>query len=297
MRFVLLGLMHAVGVWLALTAAMTGLVHQLTGAPASDSLAVGLLAGGVALPAFGLLFSSGKRWRERAAFHAGAQRKPPLDGSSVVLVGVIQATGPLLTAPMDRTPCVTYAYDIKVYRGKGKWRMLHTVARGVALTPSVIVTPAGRFKLLVVPDLQATATAASQTQCIDNFMSYAGSTTFIEAKSSAQELSDRWSDDDGAYRSDVAYESLKGASTDGWIIQQQHVAPDAKVCVIGRFDLARGGVVPSKVNTPTRLFVGHAAEVAADLRKTALWHAGLGIVLAAAPAYLVWSVWKASIPQ
>ena len=297
MKILLVGLMRAAGAWLALTTAMTWLLHHLTGAPAIDSLALGLLAGGAALPAFGLLFSSGKRWRELGTMRAGTQGKPPVDGSKVVLVGVIQATGPLLTAPLDRTPCVTYAYDIKVYRGSGKWRMLHKVARGVALTPSVIATPAGRFKLLVVPDLRATATSASQMQCIDNFVTYAGRTSFIEAKSSAQELSDRWSDDDGAYRSDVAFEPLIGANTHGWIVQQQHVAPGAQVCVIGRFNRERGGVVPSPDNTPMRLFVGNAAVVAADLRQTALWHAGFGILLAAAPAYLVWSAWQASIPQ
>lgn len=298
MKILLLGLLHVLGAWLVLATVMTGLIQHLTGAPVTSALAVGLLAGGLALPAFGLLLLSWKRWRERATITAGAQGRPPADGRSVVLAGVLQATGPLLKAPLDGSPCVTYSYDIKVYRGTGKMRSLCTVARGVAMTPSLIVTPAGRFKLLVVPDLDATSPTAPQAECINNFVAYARSTPFIvQAKASAQELLDRWGDDDGEYRSDVAYEPLQGADTHGWMAQQQRAAPGAKVCVIGRFDQARGGVVPSAAGTPTRLIVGDATAVAASLRKTALWHAAFGVVLAAAPAWLLWSTWQASIPQ
>lgn len=297
MKIVLIALRQLLSAWLALSAAMSGLIHALTDGPATDTVAVGLLAGGAALPAFGLLLSAGKRWRERATVRAGARGRPPADGRNVVLVGSLQPSGPLLKAPLDGSICLAYAYDIKVYRGSGKSRRLNTVARGVALTPSLIVTPTGRFKLLVVPDLNATATTASRADCVDNFVAYAARTPFIEAQASAQELLDRWSDDDGAFRSDVAFEPLHGVSTDGWLAQQQQVAPGAMVCVLGLYNQARGGIVPSAVGTPTRLIVGDAAHVAASLRKTATWHTFFGLLLAVPPALLVLKVWQASIPQ
>jgi hypothetical protein len=297
MKVVLIGLLQGVGGWLVVAAGMSWLIQSLTGAAAISTLGMSLLGGAAAWAAFALLVSSWRRWRERASIRAGAQGQAPVDGRNAVLVGVIQATGPLLKAPLDGATCVTYAYAIKVYRGTGKARRLATVARGVALTPSVIVTPAGRFRLGVVPDLDATATVASQAACIDNFVAYARATPFIEAKASAQELLDRWGDDDGAYRSDVRFEPLHGASTDGWQAQQQHVAPGAQVCVVGRYDRARGAVVPSPGGTPTRLIVGDAVAVAASLRSTALRHALFGLGLAVIPVLLVLSAWRSSIPE
>lgn len=297
MRIVLWGLLQGVGGWLAVAAAMSWLLQALTGGPATSTIGMALFGGAAAWAAFGLLLSSGRRWRERAAIRAGARGRPPVDGRQTVLVGVIQATGRLLQAPLNGAACVSYAYDIKVYRRSGKGRTLFTVARGVALTPSLIVTPAGRFKLRVVPDLDATRSAAPQTSCIERFVAYAGRTPFIMGKASAQELLDRWTDDDGAYRSDVAFEPLQGASTDGWMAQQQHVAPGASVCVLGRFDAARGGVVPSPTGTPTRLIVGDAAAAAAALQRTAIWHALFGVALAVVPVLMVLSAWQASLPE
>lgn len=297
MKIVLWGLLQGLGGWLLAVAAMSWLLQALTGAPATSTLGMALFGGAAAWAAIGLLLSSGRRWRERAAIRAGAQGRPPADGRKAVLVGVIQATGPLLQAPLDGATCVSYAYDIKVYRRSGKSRHLFTVARGVALTPSCIVTAAGRFKLLVVPDLDATRSAAPQPSCIDRFVDYAGRTPFVMGKASAQELLDRWTDDDGTYRSDVAFEPLQDASTAGWMAQQQHVAPGDPVCVLGRYDAARGGVVPAPTGTPTRLIVGSTAEVVSALRATALWHAAFGVALAAIPVLLVVSAWRSSLAE
>jgi hypothetical protein len=184
-------------------------------------------------------------------------------------------------------PCVAYSYEIRIDIGAGKSRSNRSVARGFGLTPSRIVNTSGAYKLLVVPTLIAETPQLSRAECIANFLSYAKDTVFVPlGKASAKELQAQWSDDDGAYRSDVAYESFEGARIDKWYTAQHCVPNGATVCVFGRYSKDKGGIIPS-ITTPTRLIAGDINEIAATLRSQTVTRALIACVLIAVVGGLI----------
>ena len=203
MKTVLVGLVQGPIAWLAVSAAISYALQGRYGTRAGGTIGVSLVAGGCVWAAVGLLSSSVSRWRERAAINGGVAGVHPADGKAAVLVGTIEPTGPVLTAPLDGSPCVTYSYEIHDDRGQGKRRSITPVVRGVALTASTIVTRTGSHKLLVVPQIDAAEPVASRDEMIANFQQYATRTTFTARKGSADELLAQWNDADGEYRSDV----------------------------------------------------------------------------------------------
>ena len=231
--------------WLALAATCSALLQWQWGAALSDTLGVSALAGLAAWAALNLLHAAWQAWRDRAVIAAGSSAAAPADGARVVLVGVIEALGPTLRAPLDGSACVAYDYRISQYLGRGRHSRLVTHARGSALTPSVIVTRSGRHRLLTVPDLQGSEACATPADQLAAFRRHARSARFIGADAAAQELQARWTDDDGAYGSDVAYAPLEQLDLAQCLPTQQHIRPGAAVCAIGHYSVARGGLVPS----------------------------------------------------
>lgn len=269
MKAVLVGLLQGLVGWLLMAAALGGWLTWQYGLPVTDTMGVSLLVGGLWWATGGLLVSALACARERRSILRGAAGPAPADGAKVVLAGVIEPLAAVLRAPLDRAPCVAYSYEVLIDRGSGRKRNIIPIARGVALAPSRIVTPSGAYKLLAVPDLQAVDSSAPLEQRIQSFLAYAAVTRFIEGQNSAQELLDRWADEDGSYRSDVNFRPTAGADTTLWQARQQHVPPGSPVCVFGRYSQARGGVVPTGLK-PVRLLVGHPTEVAASLRRQML---------------------------
>jgi hypothetical protein len=248
-----------------------------------SSAAVGIsIFGGLLLwVAIALIASSVGRMRERAMILRGIDAVPPKERGRSVIVGRIESMGEVLQAPLDGSPCVAYRYEIRIDIGAGKSRSNCAVARGVGLTPSRIVNTSGAYKLLAVPMLIAETPQLSRAECIANFLSYAKDTVFVPlGKASAKELQAQWSDDDGAYRSDVAYESFEGARIDKWYTAQHCVPNGATVCVFGRYSKDKGGIIPS-ITTPTRLIAGDINEIAATLRSQTVTCALIACVLIA----------------
>ena len=103
--------------------------------------------------AVNLVISAGTAWRERRAIVAGIAGTPPVDGRKAILVGHIDAAGPALQAPLSGRDCVAYTFEIYEIRGSGKRQSKVVYCDGIALTPSLIVTRAGSFRLLAVPEL------------------------------------------------------------------------------------------------------------------------------------------------
>jgi len=286
MKTILFGLVQALGGWLALAALLSWTLQTRYELRAVDTIGIALFTGALAWPAFGLFVSAIHCGREILAIRRGVKGVPPADNAQVVLVGAIEASGPLLRAPMDGSPCVAYAYQMQIDSGTGKRRHIATLARGVALTPSRIVTRSGAYRLLVVPDLEAAQPVASRDTQVARFLAYAKDTAFTEQTGAAKELLQRWSDGDGAYRSDVRFVELQGADTRCWVPTQQHVPPGALVCVFGRHDAMQGGIVPS-VTRPARLICGNAQEVIASLRSKIVTRTLIGSGLGAAVALLL----------
>lgn len=289
MRHAAVGCLIGLGGWLLLAAALSAWLQRAHGVAMVDTLGVSALAGLAAWAALNLLHAAWQAARERAAIAGGQAGRAPADGKRVVLVGTLQPLGRTLRAPLDGSECLAYDYRVTEDRGSGRRRMILTHARGSALAPSVIVTPSGRYRLLTVPDLQASPPTTPSTGHIAAFERHARSTRFTtRAADAAQELVDRWTDDDGAYRADVCYTALDRLDLTRCMLTQQQVRPGAPVCVIGHFDQARGGVVPSPAwaGNP-RLIEGGPAALLRTLGGQAVRRLLLGGAIALAALALV----------
>lgn len=288
MTSVAVGCLVPLAVWLATAGALSWLLQARYGFAAPATLGVAAGAGLLLCAGLALLYSAATAWRQRASILGGIAGVTPSDGPGAVLVGTLEARGPALTAPMSGVPCLAYAYDITETRGTGKQRMIYKHFRGVALTPSAVVTPAGSFTLLTVPDLDAAAPSTTASERMANFERYARVTTFLRHDSAAQELLDQWADADGAYRSDVGYAALDDVTLTNCQLTEQLVPPGARVCVFGSFSSAKGGIVPSSgLQTPPRLILGSPDQVTATLGSTTRTRLILGVLSLAAGAGLV----------
>lgn len=287
MRTLMIGLLQGPVAWLAIAGVISLILQFRLGASFPATIGVSLIAGGLAWVSMGLLLSAFHRWRERAAILGGVSGVAPRDGAKAVLVGTIEPTALPLRAPLDGSPCVAYTYKIKDDRGTGKRRTIASVARGVALAPSTIVTRTGSYRLLAVPDLEAREPSLTRSQMIASFERYAKETTFIDKQDAADELLAQWEDADGSYRSDVAYMTLGGLETAHWVLRQQHLPPGSPVCVFGRYSSDKRGIVPS-AGGPVRVVRGNAEQVAGSLRSKMVFRALLGTTFGAATAGLLW---------
>jgi hypothetical protein len=228
----------------------------------TSTIGVSLLAGAFGWASIGLLRSSLRGWRERAAITGGVAGVRPSDGRRAVLVGTIEPLQVTLRAPMDGSECVAYSYEVTEDRGSGRQRTVLRHFKGYGLAPSVIITRTGSYQR------------------------YAREAVFSGPSTSAQELLDRWGDVDGSYRSDVAYAPIDQIDLTKCVLTQQHLRRGAPVCVFGTFSDAKGGIVASPTE-PTRVIGGNAEQVAAVLRSTATTRLVLSMLGAAAAVGLV----------
>lgn len=278
-----------VGGWLALSGVLMAFLQQAYGQPPAATLGVGLLAGGIGWLSAGLLWAAVKARRQRVALAEALRGQPPADGREVVLAGRLEPMGRKLIAPFDGAECLAYAYEILVDRGSGKRRSIAPCYRGSALAPSAIHTPTGTHRLLSVPVLdEVEPDALAGGTALARATDYVRRTTFRPRTTSARELEEQWSDDDGTYRADVSYVDGEAVDLASCRLVQRIVRPGAPVCVFGRYSEARGGIVPhSNWGKPTRLMVGDAARVAADLGASAVRRLVIGLLAGAAAAGLV----------
>ncbi|MEP7116259.1 MAG: hypothetical protein ABI880_01670, partial [Acidobacteriota bacterium] len=282
------GCLLGLGAWLGAAGAVSWLLQTRGGHPFLATMGVSALAGLFAAAAVGLLYAAFINRRERAALLSGVAGVRPSDGPGAVVVGMLEPMGPILHGPMDGAPCSIYSYEVSETRGSGKRRFIYKHFKGVALTPSTIVTASGSYRLLTLPDLEPATPSNTALERSAAFERYARTTTFIRKDAAAQELVDRWSDADGAYRSDVAYEELDAVDLANCQLEQRHVPPGARVCVFGTFSAAQGGIVPSTgLQSPPRLIVGDITQVAATLAATARTRLVLGVLATAASMGLV----------
>lgn len=288
MTSLVVGLLQGPVAWLLVSAGISLFLQAYAGFAAPATIGISLLAGAAAWASAGLLLSAVHRWRERSAITSGIAGVAPRDGASSVVVGTVEATGPVLRTPLDGSPCVAYNYRIDHVTGTGKQRFMAGVARGSALTPCVVVTRTGSYRLLAVPELEASTPAGSQSDMIASFQRYATTATFMSQKEGADELLAQWSDADGQYRADVGYPKLHDEDTMHWVLHQQHLPPGSLVCVFGRFSQAQSGIVQPAGGGPVRVVRGNVEQVAAGLRSKAVFRSVLGLLFGGASAGLLW---------
>jgi len=276
---------------LALTIGAVGfLFHQLAGFPGPQAAVAGAVVGGLVWMALHFFRVALRSWREQRAVAAGLAGDAPVDGETAVLVGKLEPLGETLKAPLDGSECVAYSYQITQDIGQGKSRRHLTHYRGVGLAPSVLRTPAGSYGLMAVPDFEGPHQLLSKGESIEAAERYVEATAFRPSGGgAANELTERWNDADGEYRSDVSTVQDAKPNLLLCMFQQHRVAPGEQICLIGTYSASRNGIVPhANWGKRTRLIVGDPAQAGATLGSQVKTRTILGLLFAAAAAFAAW---------
>lgn len=232
----------------------------------SDVSGIGLAAGSLGWIALSCAWVAVRTMRERRALAAGARGDRPVDGRQAVLVGRLEAVGPRLVAPLHGTECVAYRYSIVRDTGSGRRRQVLECYRGVGLTPAVLVTRTGSYRLLAVPEFEGEFPAVERATAVVNAAAHIARTAFSLAPG-GKELEARWTDADGEYRSDVKWATDAPVDLGQCALRESLVPAGAEVTLIGLYSQDRGGIVANpNWGKPTRLLLGDAVRGDATLR-------------------------------
>lgn len=268
--------------WLLAAAAVAVLLQYRYGMSLRDSCGVAIGAGLVVGVVGSLLFASLRSLRERAAVTAALAGRPPREGAGAVVVGTLQAQGPLLPAPFGGADCAAYTYRIeRRYGVSDGGRRLLLLFEGSGLTPCVVASACGYFRVPSVAEFDAEGLPpAPATQ--EAVQRYLHVTTFLRGDDAAREPQRRREDAEGAYRCDIAYAEVDTVPW-GSCQYRQHLLPDrAPVCVIGYFSAERRGFVPSPLgHAAIRVYGGSGEALIVRLRREALLYLGIAAATAA----------------
>lgn len=225
------------------------------------------------------------RFRERASIGACLRGERPVDGRQIGIVGTISALGPLLRAPLTGAECLAYQYTISKFVKSGKHSSITAMVEGLALTPSLIATPCGSFRLLAVPTLDVGGEPLAHEVAVRNAAELLRTGRFESPGPPARgTMARRLSDDDGAYRCEHIY-ATGPLPLDECTFRESVVRPGDKVYVHGLYSELRGGVVPHlNWATETRLLSGDVDEVARKLGRSIRNYAIGGVICCAIAA-------------
>jgi hypothetical protein len=191
----------------AIAAAIMVALHRVYGAPPGDTVGVAIFAGFFAWMTANMLTVAVGAWRERSALRAGLAGAAPVDGRHTVLVGRIEAVGPPLLAPFSGTPCVAYSFEVLQMRVRAGRTHKAVYDDGISVTASVILTDAGSFRLLAVPDLDSSETSVSRDAALRLAADHLRTIPFEAAPPpfSRPAIERQWSDDDGSFRRETRH--------------------------------------------------------------------------------------------
>ncbi|HEX7579577.1 MAG TPA: ankyrin repeat domain-containing protein, partial [Thermoanaerobaculia bacterium] len=200
--------------------------------------------------------------KDAGAINTARAGRPPVAGGWYAALGEIHPLpGGGLAAPFSGRPAVAYEYDVT------RWKERHTSKGqtqcrayfGSALAPCEIRTMAGPIRLFGMPYLDVESTAAVGPDVRRGADLWVSSTAFSETglprsiaelKADAAEMAES-TDSVGVFRQD--YRSDPDATLDGWTLSEKVVPPGQKVCVLGLYSAARGGLEPPPVEAAETL--------------------------------------------
>jgi hypothetical protein len=273
----------------ALAAGFWALLHYRLGQNPQDSVLPAAAAGVLAWIGVGLFRGAYRSWSEKKLLAAGLSGAPPADGRKAALFGQLEPLQDSLIAPFDGAPAVAYSYSVGQVIGSGKSRRDLVHYRGVGLAPSRLMAASGSYQLLAVPDFEGPAEQLSHGAMLPHAEKYVAATSFQPQKASFKELEARWADADGVYRSDISYVGDEHPSLIPCTLTQRRVAPGEKVCLIGLYSAARGGIVPyPDWSERTRLIVGDAQNGARVLAGQVRTRLILAVLLSGAAGAVLW---------
>ena len=267
---------------LAAIAALSLGLQRWRGFDFTDTIGVSLLGGFFLWVSASLLLSAATAWRDRSAIAGGLAGVEPTDGRRTILSGRIEPLGPALRAPFSGRECVAYTFEIYAMVSGHRRPTRVVYYDGVALTPSTIVTRAGSFRLLAVPELdcdESPLDSASKSRAAEFVRTAAfevPTPPFTRPSVEAQ-----WSDDDGEYRrlrNSVECDDLEKCQ-----LSERALERGAPVCVFGHYSAAKRAIVadPSDWSKITRVMKGDADSIVKQLGSSVMWR-GLWAVVTAA---------------
>ncbi len=231
-------------------------------------IGVAALAGLCLWIAANLLKAAVSAWRERAALRAGISGVPPEDGRRAILVGRIEPLGVTSRAPLSGRDCVAFTFEAYEMRLIGRTRSKVPFCDGIALTPCTIVTRAGSFRLLAVPELDGDETALDRESALQHAIALMQTLPFDPSRKpfARPGIEQQGTDTDGEYRRERRHveriEDLAKCQ-----MSERHVERGAEVCVFGEYSAAQRAIVadPHDWSKITRVMKGGPEAIVRQL--------------------------------
>ena len=275
-------LIYLAGLIAAIAAISFGL-QQWRGVGLTDTIGVSLFGGFFVWVSANLLLSAATAWRERSALAGGLTGTEPTDGRAAILAGHIEPLGAPLRAPLSGRECVAYSFEIYAMVPGHRRPTRVVYYDGLALTPSTIVTRAGSFRLLAVPELdcdESPLDSASRARAEDSVR-----TAPFEPpppRFTRPSVEAQWSDDDGEYRR-LRRRVEADVDLEGCQLTERAIERGAHVCVFGHYSAAKRAIVanPADWSKITRIMKGDADSIVRQLGSSMMWRALFGLVFAA----------------
>jgi hypothetical protein len=233
-----------------------------------------------------LIRSAITAWRERSALRAGIAGGEPVDGRRTILVGQIEPAGSSIRAPLSDRECVAYTFEIYEMKRVGKSSSKVLYADGIALTPSVIITRGGSYRLLAVPELDCPDTDLDNEAARARAVEQMSTLTYEPppAPFTRPSIEQQWNDDDGAYRRETRHVE-DDVDLTRCRLSEKCLERGARVCVFGQYSAAKRAIVADRSDWSkiTRVMKGDADVVARQLGGSVVRRL-IGAVLSAAAA-------------
>lgn len=190
----------------------------------------------------------------------------PADGEKVAVPGVVSGSFETFESPITGQRCVIYEYKVLP-----EGREQSGIFEGMAMAPVAVDGPRGSIRLLASPDLAFPDEILREPEHIRNLKEYIARTDWtvhegINVKREINHLKSVLADDDGRIRYDIRREKVD-TDFSMMTIKEKTVAAGEKVCAIGWFSSARGGLVPhtTSILHSIKIIKGDPEEI---LRKT-----------------------------
>jgi hypothetical protein len=201
------------------------------------------------------------------------------DGATVTVVGHIRAVGTSLRAPFSGKPAVLYNYDIDHISPSDEGTSETRDYSGFALAPCAIDSAHGSVRIFGFPMLEGfPKTSYDSVEGRKNAAAYLEATTQKDMQgfhpgTIFNEVKELLTDDDGQFRKDWKMTEDRDLSDKN--LREQMVAPGDQVCAIGRWSVAKHGLIPP-AGAVIRLLQGDPQKVVSGL-----WRKTIGNVIGA----------------
>lgn len=249
------------------------------------------VAGFLATLSISLLWSARDVLRNRGLLQGALIGVPPVDGRWAGLSGVIRSSSPLIS-PMSQKSVVAFKYRIHERVGTGKNRTEVVHYEGTALAASTISTNLGPYRLLAVPTFDMSNHDVDADTARRNAEAYIATTEFETqetAKGDRQTLAREWTDDDGVFRRD--FKGTDKVGLDSCRFDEQIIAQGERVCLLGLYSEARGGIIPDpNWARQTQVIRGDGEAGVGQLGATAGKYITGALIFGGLAAFVCWAV-------